>query len=87
MAPAGYEQRPEVPPHLHEVWGAFAALHESRRVGMDASGIAPTDLAAWLDLSQVEDPDLRHYFAAVIHRLDSHWLTQHRKDTANRGNS
>lgn len=80
MAPDAYTQAPKVPPHLLEVWAGFQLLHDSRRIGMDVSAIAPTDVVAWLDLIAVRDPLLREDYFAIVRQLDSYWLSKHRSD-------
>ncbi|MCC7012761.1 MAG: hypothetical protein IT454_09390 [Planctomycetes bacterium] len=72
---------------LRRIWSGFFELLISRAVNAvsgTASGIAPTEVAAWLELRQIADPEQRALFAEAIAAMDAVWLEQARAAAASK---
>lgn len=69
------DRKVELYPDLIPIWNAFMELSSSRHVGMAGpSGIAVSDVAAWLDLAQINDPLSRGEWYRLIRTMDNTYL-------------
>jgi hypothetical protein len=73
------------------IWSGFLELSNARRVdGMQGvpSGIAPSEVAAWLDLRDETDSERRRLFVDAVSALDAVYLERaerKRKERADHG--
>jgi len=63
---------PEIGPNAEPYRAAFWHLHGMRQMGLGSIGAIPeTEIAAWLDNSEVDDPDERSLLHRLIVLMDS----------------
>ncbi len=82
-------ERPELIQDLELVWSAFVDLNATRQVGWGANPIQLRDIAAWLDLYEIEGQEARLDFLQLIRAMDEAMLEwqgkeQDRKDKSDK---
>lgn len=74
------DAKPELYADLIPIWNAFNELSAGRHVGMGGvSGLAASDVAAWLDLAGIEDLETRALWWRLIRAMDEVVLKHSRK--------
>lgn len=69
---------PSLPQEVEPVWDAFWRLSRSRQQGYGSpGGIAPTEVAALLRLSRVDDPEEAELWDFLIAEMDSEYLSHY----------
>lgn len=60
---------------MEPFWVAWLELHSSRPQGMNGpAGIPPSEIAVWLDLNGVHEPECRLEYFELITAADSAYL-------------
>ena len=72
--------KPEVPPDLTYIWDAFWILNQSRSQGFAEGSIPLSEVAAYVDLFNVQDPS---FFLSCVRVMDAKYL-EWRRDSAER---
>ena len=67
-------ERPVLIPWLEPYWEAFLVLSQTRPVGMGVGAIPLSEIVAYLDLHQVEDPEERRDTLRYVQILDRAFL-------------
>lgn len=69
------ESRPLLFPGLRQVWLAFDELHGTRGYTFGPQPIQLSEIASWLDLQGIFDPDTRREYSLYVMAMDSTYLT------------
>ncbi len=65
---------PELYDDLMPIWEAWGELNKRRSFGFTANPIPTSEVAAYLDLHDVEDSEQRRYYFLLVGALDEEWL-------------
>lgn len=71
--------RPRLRPELTGYWNAFIELHSRRSIGYSANPIPLTEILAYLELMEVDDPEERRDYVQFVTFLDGEWLAWSRE--------
>lgn len=73
--PPALENRPELDPGLEPYFEAFALLSPSRPIHLGGAGAIPVaEIAAYLDLEAIADPEERRAHLRLVRAMDEIYL-------------
>lgn len=72
--PTPLDEEPELLPGLEVFWNAWNSLHSMRPCGFGPAPLPLADIAAYLELRSIRDPDLKADYLELLLAMDATWL-------------